>query len=195
MNAKRLRHGCRRRRLLTFYFSVPTVPDNSAGEQWRPVVGYEGIYEVSSLGRVKRIVPTERMKKPTKNSRGYLLVVLFKDSVGKMIYVHALVARAFIGSRPTPGHEVNHKNAIKTVNHADNLEYLTKKENMQHSVMMGCHEIGTRNHAAKLNPAKVRRIRKWLAKGRSMESIGKMFGVAGSTIREIKLGVCWKQVK
>ena len=107
-------------------------------EMWKPIKDYEGLYEISSLGRIKRIagfrkscreskvIVQERILKPTKDRDGYLLVSLGKKS-GKL-KVHRLVAQAFI---PNPENLpcINHKNEIKTDNRVENLEWCTVKYN------------------------------------------------------------------
>lgn len=84
-------------------------------EEWRAVVGYEGAYEVSSLGRVRsldRYLADGRRRHGRPKSlaihQGYPAVTLFKNREPKTIKIHALVAAAFIGPRPE-GHQVNHK--------------------------------------------------------------------------------------
>ena len=109
-------------------------------EEWRPVVGYEGLYEVSNLGRVRscaRVVffingkhkPYQsRIKALRINQGGYVLVTLSKNCKRRSFTVHKLVARAFLGPCEE-GIEVNHKDEDKTNNRLDNLEYCTKKYN------------------------------------------------------------------
>jgi hypothetical protein len=116
-------------------------------EEWRPVVGYEGRYEVSSHGRVKRLAFTgksnyqypEKMIAPSM-SCGYPFVGM-RDADGKQNAprVHVLVAEAFIGKRPK-GKVVNHIDFDKTNNHVSNLEYVTNRENIQHSARYARHK-------------------------------------------------------
>lgn len=120
-------------------------------ELWKPVVGYEGLYEVSDLGRVRsirRMIPVVRngimyetpiggnILKPQKLSHGYVGVWLYgKDCIagknGKPFSVHRIVARAFC-ENPNGYDEVNHKNEIKWDNRAKNLEWCTHIENSQY---------------------------------------------------------------
>ena len=101
-------------------------------EHWKSIAGYEGIYEVSDLGRVKSLnynhTETEKILKPGKNNRGYLHVYLCKDGHVKKFKVHRLVADAFI---PNPNNlaTVNHKDEVKTNNVASNLEWMSVKDN------------------------------------------------------------------
>ena len=101
-------------------------------EIWKDVVGYEGLYEVSNLGRVRR---DGKILKPTKIKNGYLYVGLHKNGIQKTVRVHRLVASAFI---PNPQNLpcVNHKDEDKTNNAVDNLEWCTSQYNANY---------GTRN--------------------------------------------------
>ena len=102
-------------------------------ETWKAIVGYEGIYEVSDLGRVRSLKHgKEKILKPGNNGRGYLFVVLCKDGKYKNTKVHRLVAEAFI---PNPLHleTVNHKDEYKTNNSASNLEWMTRADNKRYS--------------------------------------------------------------
>ena len=100
------------------------------GEQWRPVVGYEGLYEVSSYGNV-RSIKRDIILKPRDNGV-YLRVNLYKNGKLKGCSVHRLVAEAFIPN-PENLETVNHIDEDKTNNHVYNLEWMTRKENVRHS--------------------------------------------------------------
>lgn len=113
-------------------------------EQWRPIQGFDR-YEVSNLGNVRnlggyevncgpnkkgaRVVPSRLLRPFRVNSTGYMQVVLTDR---RKHSVHRLVARAFHGE-PKPGDEVNHKNAVRHDNKAENLEWLTHTENVRHA--------------------------------------------------------------
>ena len=96
-------------------------------EEWRDIEGYEGLYQVSNLGRVKSLnynrTKSEKILK-TAMRRGYLGVTLFKDGKPKTFMVHRLVAMMFINN-PEKLPVVNHKDEDKLNNNADNLEWCT----------------------------------------------------------------------
>ena len=111
-------------------------------EEWIPVVGYEGLYMVSNLGRVKSLnykrTGKEKILTPVTNKKdkqGYYRVPLSKNGEKKNVLVHILVAEAFIPN-PLNLPEVNHIDENTLNNNVDNLEWCTKKENANH---------GTRN--------------------------------------------------
>lgn len=104
-------------------------------EEWRDVVGYEGVYEVSSFGNVRRVdlghhSTKEGLKSQRTDPNGYKQVDLWNGS-GRTHRVHRLVAKAFIPN-PKKKRTVNHKDGDKTNNHVDNLEWATYSENNQH---------------------------------------------------------------
>lgn len=112
-------------------------------EEWRDVPGYEGVYQASSLGRIKSLHRLsghgwlrERIMKPSMDHGGYLHLSLKIKGVRVTPKVHSFVAGAFLGERPG-GYEVNHINGVKTDNRPDNLEYVTPQENMRHAVLNG----------------------------------------------------------
>ena len=105
-------------------------------EIWRNIKDYEGIYEVSNLGRIKSIsrngtIKENRILKPNK-VMGYSQVGLQKYGTRKYKKIHRLVAEAFIPN-PENKKEVNHKDGNKTNNCVDNLEWVTTSENQLHS--------------------------------------------------------------
>lgn len=98
-------------------------------ETWKPVVGYEGLYEVSDWGRVKSVGRgKERILKLTPNTLGYLQVSLHKNGEQKTCKVHQLVMRAFVGECPD-GYEVDHYDWDRKNNRLNNLRYIPAKEN------------------------------------------------------------------
>lgn len=103
-------------------------------EIWKDIEGFEELYQVSNLGRVKRVT-TGRILKSRKDIDGYLYVNLCKNGKHKTHRIHRLVAQAFIPN-PENKPQINHIDEIKTNNMVSNLEWMTAKENSNH---------GTRN--------------------------------------------------
>lgn len=102
-------------------------------EKWKDIVGYEGIYQVSNLGRVKSLSNNfsrkEKILKNHKNSGGYLRVVLSKNRKVKRYYIHRLVSEYFIDN-PNNLPQTDHINTDRTDNRVENLRWVTHKENM-----------------------------------------------------------------
>jgi hypothetical protein len=99
-------------------------------EIWKPIVGFEGRYEISNFGNVKSLL-RHKILKPLKNANGYLFVSLFKNNHSKNAKIHRLVAEHFLTNYEAKP-EVNHKNGVKTDNAHTNLEWTTKSENCLH---------------------------------------------------------------
>ena len=119
---------------------------NSLKEIWRPVVGYEDLFEVSTRGRV-RSKKTGKIKIASKGAGGYVKIKITKNYSQRLLSVHRLVAEAFL-EKPDGKNEVNHKDGDKTNNCADNLEWVTKSENMNHAYRTGLQRT-TRNGKVK----------------------------------------------
>lgn len=98
---------------------------------WRDVVGYEGLYMVSSDGRVKSLFRYKKELKLSLTNSGYYQIELFKNKTSKRYSVHRLVAQAFL---PNPNNLpcVNHKDEIKTNNKVENLEWCSYKYNQNY---------------------------------------------------------------
>ena len=103
-------------------------------EQWRDIDGYDGMYQVSDIGRVRSLKYGKvRVLRARKNSGGYLQVNLCKNCVGNNIFVHRLVANAFIPNSDETKTQINHKNEVKTDNRVENLEWCTAKYNITYN--------------------------------------------------------------
>lgn len=109
-------------------------------EEWRPVKGYEGLYEVSNMGRVKSLHASQGRILKQGTSHGYMLVNLCKDGICNMKQVHRLVATAFIRN-PNNYEVVNHKDGNKKNNTVDNLEWCTQRYNIRHACRNGLMNV------------------------------------------------------
>lgn len=104
-------------------------------EEWRTVLGYEGIYQISSIGRVKNAYG--HILKPETSRNGYKRVTFYDR---KKFQVHRLVAIAFIPN-PEDKDVVNHKNGDKLDNSVENLEWSTWSENLKHAYAIGLRNV------------------------------------------------------
>lgn len=107
-------------------------------EIWRDIVDHEGSYEVSNSGLIRSRVKNKDgcAIKTFIDKRGYVRVSLYQNKKQKTFSVHRIVAQSFI-ENPLNKPQVNHKNGIKHDNNVSNLEWATRKENMQHAHMIG----------------------------------------------------------
>ena len=170
-------------------------------EKWKQVVGYEGLYEVSDEGRVRSVDKTTRdgrfwagrMLGKHRAGSGYHRVVLCVNGVSKHLYVHRLVAEAFI-LNPENKPEVNHKDGDKHNNSVSNLEWVTKSENGIHSFKSlgrkpGKWMLGKASPYRKFTDEQVEMIR---TSSRSCYSIAKEYGVSHSVVQNIRNGKTYK---
>lgn len=169
-------------------------------EEWRDVVGFEGLYEISSLGRVKSVwYNNNRILKLNTQTGGYVQISLRKNNKAYAKLVHVLVMESFVSLKPT-GLEVNHKDGIKTNNMLANLEYVTPKQNMMHAFQ--CLRIGDRKARgekaglAKLQDSDVIMIRQIYSQGGiTFAELGREFGVHENTISKIVKRRGWGHVE
>lgn len=167
-------------------------------ERWVPVVGYEGFYQVSTLGRV-RALPREvthytgavlqragRILKGCVTSKGYVRVSLCRDGKMKSVSVHSLVAAAFKGPRPK-GALVRHLDGDSTNNAERNIAYGTSKQNSEDMMRHGRVLRGERHGKAKLTDADVQRMRDLRSKCTYAE-LAKLFSVSVAQVGNIVTG-------
>ena len=129
-------------------------------EIWKRVKGYEDCYEVSNLGNVRSVtrkvertnpaggksfyIYKSKMLKSCITNKGYLRLGLYLNDVKNNHQIHRLVASAFVDN-PDNKDQVNHINAIKTDNRAENLEWVNNYENFRHSVKLGLQDNAHKN--------------------------------------------------
>ena len=120
---------------------VQSKVENLPHEIWRNVVGYEGLYQVSSFGRVKSFYGIgERLLTPSANKSGYQYTVLTdKNKIRNSCKVHTLVARTFL---PNPENKpvVHHRDSNRANNRVSNLEWVTHRENTAYAVQNGSYD-------------------------------------------------------
>lgn len=179
--------------------TTPTVPDTTIplNEEWRPIAGYEGLYEVSSLGRVRSLDIRVRTYQGTRARRGRLLrfkprpdgyktVSLSRDSKVTDFLVHRLVASAFI-SNPLSHPEVNHRDFDKTNNQASNLEWCNAGMNRVHSAKHG-------RYGRACTVEKAAAAKRLLAQGAPISLIAKQLGISPKIVAHIRAGTGWAHV-
>lgn len=169
-------------------------------ETWKPVVGYEGWYEVSNQGRVRRMKTITSTKAGriigTPNNGGYPMVALCKYGKIKFRAIHHLVMESFWGPMEA-GKNVDHVNGIKTDNRLENLEYVTAKENSRRAYATGLSNglKGDRNPMAKISQSQAVKIKTEAladtSRG-SLKRISNKYGVSTSLVCAIRNGRCWK---
>ena len=118
---------------------------NQQIEEWKDIHGYEGLYQISSYGRVysyPRKHTHGGIIKPSSTLGGYLSTHLSKDGVVKTLLVHRVVAEHFLDN-PEGLPEVNHKDENKTNNHVCNLEYCTRQYNQNYGT---CRQRAAQSH-------------------------------------------------
>lgn len=180
--------------------------ENKRAETWLPVVGYEGLYEVSSLGMVRSLDRVEScpdgkiggrrlkgtMKKLWRNRLGYFLVKICKNGKVTSICVHRLVAQSFIPNLESKPH-VNHIDFNPSNNKASNLEWVTPLENRAHTVRHGraVGPKGERAFNAKLTDKQALHI---FNSQVSIESLAKKYNITTEAVRRIKRGAGWNHV-
>lgn len=168
--------------MITWYGkTIGGIMADTINEQWLPVPEYKGLYEVSSIGRV-RSIRANRLLSLWTSKKGYFCADLTKEGIRKHRTVHTLVAEAFIGPRKE-GFCVRHLDGNPKNNTVDNLAYGTQSDNEQDSVRHGTHY---RNH--KLS---IEQVKKIAADPRRYLEIAKDYGIGRNYVCDIKCGIYW----
>ena len=172
---------------------------------WKYIPGYHKYYQVNKSGKIRSVTRTitdkvghvytikSRHIIPEINkNNGYLMVHLCKNGIRKALYVHKIVAEAFI---PNEDHlpVVNHKNGNKLDCRASNLEWCTYSENNKYAYDTGLKPKGEGHYKSVLTEKDVKKIRsegKW----GTFQEIANMYGVSGATIRDILLNRTWSDI-
>lgn len=182
-----------------------------AGEVWKPVFGYEGLYEVSNMGRVYSLgrshpnasrngsfralyawINRPRLMKGSFDINGYVYVRLTINAVKRIRKVHHLVLEAFVGLRPD-GTECCHGDGNRANNCVANLRWGTPKDNAKDREHHGTTQCGERHYAAKLTDAAVAFIRA-NAKATPAKELAAKYDVSTALVYQIIARRAWRHV-
>lgn len=176
-------------------------------EEWRDISGYDGVYQISSFGRIRSLTRKccdgrtrkGQIMSPYIDQDGYKRITLTTSRKRKHYYVHRLVAEAFI-ENPIGYEQINHKDENKLNNHTDNLEWCDVKYNINYgkrNEKAGISLGGENHYQHKLTNNIVRYIREnYIANDPiyGQSALGRRFGVAQSVIRNAIIGKTWKHI-
>lgn len=172
----------------------------SPPEEWRPAPGFDGLYEVSSYGRV-RSIPRQTvcgvlgggMLAGSVESNGYIRVTLSRDGKGRRISLHRLVLDAFVGACP-PGMECRHLDGVRANCNLSNLAWGTRSHNARDRLRHGTHvdNRGERHGMTRLTDAQAREIFFLRQTGVPLSAVARSFGISQSTVSQIANRVTWK---
>lgn len=159
-------------------------------ENWKDVVGFEGYYEVSDLGNVRRKGKSNNLAKVI-DKDGYVVHCFCVKAKRTNVMVHQMVNEAFNGPRPT-GMLTRHKDSTRSNNVPNNLLWGTPADNSKDMTDQERQARGVKQGLAKLNDQAVREIR---ACSETEASMAKRYGVSPGTINSVKSGRTWSHVK
>lgn len=177
------------------------------GEVWLPINGFEGLYEVSSMGRIKSVskikgantgyyISSELLLRNRNLSKGYKGVVLYKNKKRKAFKTHRLVAEHFL-NKDCDRNQVNHIDGDKANNRLSNLEWVTNKENMTHSWREGLRDYkGEKSPFAKITEEQAIKISNFKPKkfgdlAKFLRSVGVSYSIGCG----VYYGYSWKHLK
>ncbi len=157
-------------------------------DYWKPIVGLEGVYEISVTAKVRRVgkacgATQGAFLKPTLRPDGYYSIVLRNRGNDRRALLQGLVAAAFLGPRPE-GQEVNHIDRNPSNNRLSNLEYLTPKNNQIHAARTGSKHY-------KLTPERVEQLRVRFREVGVIARVAEEFGIDSSYCGKVLRGDYW----
>ena len=171
-------------------------------EEWRPIVGFEDRYEVSSHGRVRSLRTRGKwhdierdsplILRPSDGGRKFLYVIAGR----KPRRIHVLVCTAFNGQKPSAKHHAAHLDGDSYNNHASNLAWVTPKENERQKIAHGTYNhVGSKNPPAILTETQAQEIKSaFCPNPGDARRLAEKFGVSPSTVSSIRTGFRWKHL-
>lgn len=159
-------------------------------ENWLPVVGYEGHYEISDLGRVRSLKGGRygfRILRGGINSDGYHGFSLSLNGHSNSLKAHVMVLTAFVGPR-SPGMEGCHFDGDRMNNRLDNLRWDTRLANQHDRIRQGTHNAGERHSRAKFSDGDIQRVVDLWANGVKKKVIGEWLGISRRYVRALLSG-------
>lgn len=179
-------------------------------EIWKDVAGWEGLYRVSSFGRVKVLARTvaacnrwgpmlrnlpEKIKKTVPTKGNYYPRVGFQFEGRKgWADLHVLVCETFNGPKPAPGYHCAHNDGDPLNNRADNLRWATPKENAADTLRHGRLRRGEKSNLAKLSADQVRSIRARAEAGETIKALASDFGLTREGVSAIVKRINWRHI-
>ncbi len=154
----------------------------------RDIPGYEGLYAATDDGLIYSHA-AGRCLSPTLINSGYYAVKIQRGGHRANKTVHSLVALAYMGARPTPKHQINHLDGVKTNNAPANLEYATRSENQKHAFRNGLASVPFRN-----TDEWASKIKGMLAAGMKGIDIAREMGTTKAAVSRIKVGKTYRGV-
>ena len=188
-------------------------PDSLTGEIWKDIKGFENLYQISNLGRVKLLDKesphfnsihgvkfiSELIKKTEIGKNGYYRVGLTKDNKTKHFLIHRLVGIAFMPN-PENKPQINHKNGNKLDNRLENLEWVTRSENSIHAIKTGLIHIKRGDDCLnrKINSVKAKEIKDLLKEKSNnkltLQKIADICKTTRSIVKDIHQNNSWKHI-
>lgn len=176
-------------------------------EEWRHIIGFEGLYEISSFGRVKSLAKEWKSGKGVIRhksdtimvqviTKGYLRLTLKNDGLKKTFIVNRLVGIHYWGN-PDNLPETNHLDGIKTNNFYRNLVWSTKSDNIKHALETGLKIPlkGEMHPNSRFKETDIIEIRRLHESGKNQREIAEIFGVKWRLIQKIVTGKRWKHIQ
>jgi len=173
---------------------------------WKDIIGFEGLYQISNYGRVRSLTRTvvektgksytlqgRIMKVRVNKKTNYHQACLRKDGKYHYLYIHRLVAQAFLKGE---GEEVNHIDCNKGNNYFENLEWCSRLENSNHASKNARFKRGNSHHMTRLKESEVIKIKLLLKDATLTQTeIADRFNTNKSVISDIKRGISWNWLK